>query len=118
MAAAASRLLPRLHTSSTKQTTLLLLLSATFCYVQADHVSAFASSSSSPSNSSHERASIDNSELPFYSLLEAALKIEPYCDCVDINFGCPQQIAKRRNYGAFLMDGSPVSFQTSFTKWI
>jgi hypothetical protein len=37
-------------------------------------------------------------------LLEAATMIAPYCDGVDINFGCPQRIAKRGNYGAFLMD--------------
>ena len=37
-------------------------------------------------------------------LLKAASLIAPYCDGVDINFGCPQRIAKRGNYGAFLMD--------------
>jgi len=37
-------------------------------------------------------------------LLEAAMMIAPYCDGVDINFGCPQRIAKRGNYGAYLMD--------------
>ncbi|KAE9614279.1 hypothetical protein Lal_00016679 [Lupinus albus] len=37
-------------------------------------------------------------------LLEAARKVEPYCDYVDINLGCPQRIAKRGYYGAFLMD--------------
>ena len=37
-------------------------------------------------------------------LLEAATMIAPYCDGVDINFGCPQRIAKRGNYGAYLMD--------------
>ncbi|KAL6512847.1 hypothetical protein OROHE_019637 [Orobanche hederae] len=41
-------------------------------------------------------------------LLEAARKVEPYCDYVDINFGCPQRIARRGNYGAFLMDNLPL----------
>ncbi|CAJ1942877.1 unnamed protein product [Sphenostylis stenocarpa] len=41
-------------------------------------------------------------------LLEAARKVEPHCDYVDINLGCPQRIAKRGNYGAFLMDNLPL----------
>ncbi|CAN4092823.1 unnamed protein product [Withania somnifera] len=41
-------------------------------------------------------------------LLEAARKVEPYCDYVDINLGCPQRIARRGNYGAFLMDNLPL----------
>jgi tRNA-dihydrouridine synthase len=36
-------------------------------------------------------------------LLAAARKVEPYCDAVDINLGCPQQCAARGNYGAFLL---------------
>ncbi|KAF8101479.1 hypothetical protein N665_0205s0070 [Sinapis alba] len=42
------------------------------------------------------------------TLLEAAKRVEPYCDYVDINLGCPQRIAKRGNYGAFLMDNLPL----------
>jgi len=41
-------------------------------------------------------------------LIEAAKMIAPYCDGVDINFGCPQRIAKRGNYGAYLMDDWPT----------
>ncbi|KAB1214757.1 tRNA-dihydrouridine(16/17) synthase [NAD(P)(+)]-like [Morella rubra] len=41
-------------------------------------------------------------------LLEAARKVEPFCDYVDINLGCPQRIARRGNYGAFLMDNLPL----------
>ncbi|KAG8367089.1 hypothetical protein BUALT_Bualt16G0036400 [Buddleja alternifolia] len=41
-------------------------------------------------------------------LLEAARRVEPYCDYVDINFGCPQRIARRGYYGAFLMDNLPL----------
>eukprot|EP01134_Creolimax_fragrantissima_P003397 CFRG3397T1 len=38
------------------------------------------------------------------TLLAAAKHVEDSCDGVDINLGCPQMIAKRGHYGAFLME--------------
>jgi tRNA-dihydrouridine synthase 1 len=41
-------------------------------------------------------------------LCKAAKMLEGECDGIDINFGCPQRIAKRGYYGAFLMDNLPL----------
>ena len=38
------------------------------------------------------------------TLLAAARLVESHCDAVDINLGCPQDIARRGKYGSFLMD--------------
>jgi tRNA-dihydrouridine synthase 1 len=38
------------------------------------------------------------------AMLEAARLVEPYVDGIDINCGCPQGIARRGDYGAFLLE--------------
>eukprot|EP00924_Labyrinthula_sp_SR-Ha-C_P016000 maker-scaffold_4-snap-gene-16.5-mRNA-1 protein AED:0.02 eAED:0.02 QI:0/0/0.5/1/1/1/2/491/366 len=37
-------------------------------------------------------------------MLEAAKIVENRCDAIDINLGCPQKIARRGNYGSFLLE--------------
>lgn len=36
--------------------------------------------------------------------LRAALELQEHCDGIDVNCGCPQNIARRGNYGAFLLE--------------
>jgi tRNA-dihydrouridine synthase 1 len=40
-------------------------------------------------------------------LVNAAQHVEEVADYIDLNFGCPQRIARKGRYGAFLMDDLP-----------
>ncbi|KAH6681596.1 dihydrouridine synthase-domain-containing protein [Halenospora varia] len=43
-------------------------------------------------------------------LLAAAKYVTPYCDAVDLNLGCPQGIARKGKYGAFLQEDQDLIF--------
>ncbi|KAG9248269.1 hypothetical protein BJ878DRAFT_488877 [Calycina marina] len=44
-------------------------------------------------------------------LLAAAKFVAPFCDAVDLNLGCPQGIAKKGHYGAFLQEDQPLIYR-------
>eukprot|EP00047_Mylnosiga_fluctuans_P015831 m.49615 g.49615 ORF g.49615 m.49615 type:complete len:609 (+) comp6139_c0_seq2:858-2684(+) len=44
-------------------------------------------------------------------LVKTALMLQDHCDAIDLNLGCPQNIAKRGHYGAFLSDDWPLVSQ-------
>lgn len=44
-------------------------------------------------------------------LLQSAKIVEPYCQAVDLNLGCPQHIAKRGHYGSFLQSDWQLIFR-------
>ncbi|KAH7417647.1 hypothetical protein BKA64DRAFT_740119 [Cadophora sp. MPI-SDFR-AT-0126] len=44
-------------------------------------------------------------------LLSAAKYVAPFCDAVDLNLGCPQGIARKGKYGAFLQEDHDLIYQ-------
>lgn len=78
-------------------------------YTQMFNANAFASSK----EVRNQLFEIDPADRPLFVqiaghdpqlMLQTAKYVEDHCDAVDINLGCPQGIAKRGRYGAFLME--------------
>ncbi|CCH46984.1 tRNA-dihydrouridine synthase [Wickerhamomyces ciferrii] len=86
---------------------------ATLCYTPMFHAKLFATSEKYRRDMWSEWDGDESKDRPLVVqfcandpdyLLQAAKHVVGKCDAVDLNLGCPQGIAKKGNYGAFLMD--------------
>jgi tRNA-dihydrouridine synthase 1 len=86
---------------------------ADLCYTPMYHARLFATSESYRNDMFSELDGDEKVDRPLVvqfcankpdELLAAARLVEGRCDAIDLNLGCPQGIAKRGKYGAFLMD--------------
>ncbi|ODQ56775.1 hypothetical protein WICANDRAFT_36867 [Wickerhamomyces anomalus NRRL Y-366-8] len=86
---------------------------ATLCYTPMFHAKLFATSEKYRKDMWSELDGDDSKDRPLVVqfcandpeyLLQAAKFVVGKCDAVDLNLGCPQGIAKKGGYGAFLMD--------------
>lgn len=86
---------------------------ADLCYTPMWHAKMFSDPNNSKYRNEMWQAGTTGDDEPLFvqfcandpaALLAAARIVEPFCDAVDLNLGCPQGIAKKGHYGAFLME--------------
>lgn len=86
---------------------------ATLCYTPMFHARLFATSEKYRKDMWSEWDGDSAKDRPLVvqfcandpdTLLEAAKHVVGKCDAVDLNLGCPQGIARKGNYGSFLME--------------
>ncbi|KAM0672231.1 tRNA-dihydrouridine synthase [Ordospora colligata] len=84
---------------------------ANILYTEMVHCESFLKGSCNPCNNQWYTTSESDRPLIVQisgsspqKMLEAALIIQDQCDAIDVNFGCPQKVAKKGGYGAYLQD--------------
>lgn len=87
--------------------------SSTLCYTPMLHSRLFATTPAYRSQSFYPPLDGSESDRPLFvqfcsntpeDLFSAAQHVAPHCDGVDLNLGCPQGIARKGKYGAFLQE--------------
>ncbi|KAI5179537.1 tRNA-dihydrouridine synthase 1, partial [Pancytospora epiphaga] len=88
---------------------------ADLCYTEMVHCKNYNTGKKNPTNNYWYTTSPEDRPLVVQicgndpdTMLETCLSVQSVCDAIDINFGCPQEIARKGHYGAFLMDDMPL----------
>jgi tRNA-dihydrouridine synthase 1 len=102
-------LAPMVGNSERPYRTLARKYGADVCYTEMVHCRAFNRNRCDPQNNQWYTAGDRPLVIQICGddpdeMVKTCLKIEKYCDAIDINFGCPQDIAKKGHYGSFLQD--------------
>lgn len=84
---------------------------ADVCYTEMVNCKTFIHNKCNPTN--NQWYNTDEEDRPLViqicgddpeTMLKTCLILQDHCDAIDINFGCPQEIAKKGHYGSFLQD--------------
>jgi tRNA-dihydrouridine synthase 1 len=104
-------LAPMVGNSEQAWRTLARRYGTNICYTEMVHSQSFLSSNANPQKNFWYSTSPEDRPLIIQIcgntpavMLEASLVLQDYCDAIDVNFGCPQDIARRGRYGSFLQD--------------
>jgi tRNA-dihydrouridine synthase 1 len=104
-------LAPMVGNSELAWRTLARRYGATICYTEMVHCEAFLRSKKNPVKNNWYSTNKEDRPLVIQVcgnnpqiMLEACLILQEECDAIDINFGCPQEVAKRGKYGSWLQD--------------
>ncbi|KAM0681771.1 tRNA dihydrouridine synthase [Glugoides intestinalis] len=84
---------------------------ADVCYTEMVNCKAFTKNKCNPTNNQWYTTSPEDRPLVIQIcgddpevMLQTCLSIQSYCEAIDINFGCPQEIARKGHYGSYLQE--------------
>ncbi|WUR03005.1 tRNA-dihydrouridine synthase [Vairimorpha necatrix] len=84
---------------------------ADFCFTEMINCDTFLRSNQNPLSNKFYTTNQEDRPLiiqicgnDISKMLKVSLLVQDFCDAIDINLGCPQEIARRGHYGSFLQD--------------